>query len=123
MRAGLTSMVVVSALIVSSCCKSKTGGDEGPSKGEPSKEPSKGGPKKGDITITMGGDGGYKVSGANPMKGKPADCAAFKACCTAPRMSLACGLIHSTEQDCTKALKSVRNMMKENGTTPPAGCM
>jgi hypothetical protein len=71
------------------------------------------------VTIHQDKDGRTKVDGV-PLHGDPKTCAAFKKCCAAPDLGLACGLAQAAENgDCAKALASVRAYAKESRS---AGC-
>lgn len=71
------------------------------------------------------------VEGAPPLKGDPAACAAFHACCapfegklgTPGGVGLACSLApKAANGDCATALASIRNTFKEQNVPLPAGC-
>jgi hypothetical protein len=74
------------------------------------------------VTIEGDGKGGYRVKGGSKMKGSPAACTAYKKCCTAPGLSLFCGMLEATESTCEGALKQVKQYAKEAHVKTPAGC-
>ncbi len=83
----------------------------------------------GSITISPGGgSGGFQIEGAPPLRGDPAACAAFQACCGPYQgqlspPGLACGLAPaSANGDCAAALQSIRAIFTEQGLALPAGC-
>lgn len=56
-------------------------------------------------------------------KGDAKTCAAIKACCGAPEMSLFCSLTQSANQgDCGKSVATIRNYAKESKAKVAAPC-
>jgi hypothetical protein len=82
-------------------------------------------------TITIGpgaGGTGVIVEGAPPLRGDPAACAAFQACC-APHQGqltpagLACGLTPAASNgDCAQSLQGIRGIFTEQHIALPPGC-
>jgi len=72
--------------------------------------------------------GGFRIEDGPPLRGDPAACAAFHACCDGVNgqispMGLACGLAPGAARgDCTRALSSVRDIYLEQKIPPPPGC-
>jgi hypothetical protein len=81
------------------------------------------------VSGCCGGSKSSSSSGSAPAqktewKGDAKACAAVKACCSSPKLSLFCTLSQASSQgDCAKSLTPIRNYVKESKTPAPAGCM